>query len=229
MLSRVADNLYWFARYVRRAENTARLVGVGSQLQLDLPRSIRFTWRPMIDTVGASEAFAAHFSDTEEPTDGDVVRFLLLDPRNPSSLRASIERAREILRTIRDSLPQQTWEAVNDLFLYVSENGDRGAGRSYRSDFLGHVVDGCLKILGVLTANASRDIGFRFMQLGTVIEQADMTTRIIDAGASGLIRPRHDDDVDVFRSMQRRDDGLRGSSSRKRTTSTSVGSSVSEE
>lgn len=103
MLSRVADNLYWFARYVRRAENTARLVGVGSQLQLDLPRSIRFTWRPMIDTVGASEAFAAHFSDTEEPTDVDVVRFLLLDPRNPSSLRASIERAREILRTIRDS------------------------------------------------------------------------------------------------------------------------------
>ena len=53
MLSRVADNLYWFSRYIRRAENTARLVGVGSMLQLDLPRSVRFSWRPMIDTVGS--------------------------------------------------------------------------------------------------------------------------------------------------------------------------------
>ena len=59
MLSRVADNLYWFSRYVRRAENTARLVGVGSLLQLDLPRSVRFAWRPMVDTVGAGDGFAA--------------------------------------------------------------------------------------------------------------------------------------------------------------------------
>jgi uncharacterized alpha-E superfamily protein len=55
MLSRVADNLYWFSRYVRRAETTARLLGVGSLLQLDLPRSVRFAWRPMVDTVGAGE------------------------------------------------------------------------------------------------------------------------------------------------------------------------------
>jgi len=202
MLSRVADNLYWFARYVRRAENTARLIGVGSQLQLDLPRSVRFTWRPLIDTVGAGDAFAEHFSGTDEPTDVDVVRFLLLDARNPSSLLVSIERAREILRTIRDSLPQQAWEAVNDLYIHVADHGDRGAGRRYRSEFLGHVVDCCLKILGVLTANASRDIGFQFMRLGTAIEQADMTTRIVDAGASGLVRPRQEEDLEVFQSMQ---------------------------
>ena len=57
MLSRVANNLYWFSRYLRRAENTARLVGVGSLLQLDLPRSVRFDWRPLIDTVGSGELF----------------------------------------------------------------------------------------------------------------------------------------------------------------------------
>ena len=202
MLSRVADNLYWFARYVRRAENTARLVGVGSQLQLALPRSVRFTWRPMIDTVGAAEAFAAYFSGADDPSDVDVVRFLLLDPRNGSSLRASIENAREILRTIRDSLPQQAWEAVNDLYIHVADHGDRGAGRRYRSEFLGHVVDCCLKVLGLLNANASRDIGYQFMRLGTAIEQADMTTRIVDAGASGLVRPRQEDDREVFQSMQ---------------------------
>ena len=63
MLSRVADNLYWFSRYVRRAENTARLVGVGSQLQLDMPRSVRFAWRPMINTVGAGDCFEQCYPD----------------------------------------------------------------------------------------------------------------------------------------------------------------------
>lgn len=203
MLSRVANNLYWFARYVRRAENTARLVGVGSQLQLDLPRSVRFTWRPMIDTVGAGDAFATSFPGAgEDATDGDVVRFLLLDERNASSLRVSIDSAREILRTIRDSLPQQAWEAVNDLYLYVVDHGERGVGRRYRSEFLGRIIDGCLKVAGLLSANASRDIGFQFMRLGTAIEQADMTTRIVDAGASGLVTPRNEEDREVYRNMQ---------------------------
>ena len=101
MLSRVADNLYWFARYVRRAENTARLVGVGSQLQLDLPRSVRFAWRPMIDTVGAGEIFAAHFPEAgPQLKDLEAVHFLLLDPRNPSSLRRSIPSSRMFTRSV---------------------------------------------------------------------------------------------------------------------------------
>ena len=130
MLSRVADNLYWFSRYVRRAENTARLVGVGSQLQLDLPRSVRFAWRPMVDTVGAGETFAALFPGSgDEASDADVVRFLLLDERNPSSLRSSVDSARELLRGIRDTLPGEVWEAINDLYLYIEANGERGVSR----------------------------------------------------------------------------------------------------
>ena len=203
MLSRVADNLYWFSRYVRRAENTARLVGVGSQLQLDLPRSVRFTWRPMIDTVGAGEVFDELHPDAGDAVgDADVARFLLLDECNPSSLRSSVDAAREILRGIRDSLPQEVWEAVNDLHLYIGGNGERGIARRYRIEFINRIVDGCLKVSGLLTANVSRDIGFNFLRLGTAIEQADMTTRIIDAGASGLIAPRKEDDREAFRNMQ---------------------------
>lgn len=203
MLSRVADNLYWFARYVRRAENTARLVGVGSQLQLDLPRSARFRWRPMIDTAGAGEIFVSLFPDAGgRPPDADVVRFLLLDERNPSSVRASLERAREILRGIRDSLPQNIWVAINDLHIYLGDEGERGIGRRYRVEFLNRIIDGCLKISGLLTANVSRDIGFAFIRLGTALEQADMTTRIIDAGASGLVTPSTADAQEAFQSMQ---------------------------
>jgi uncharacterized alpha-E superfamily protein len=203
MLSRVANNLYWFSRYLRRAENTARLVSVGSLLQLDLPRSVRFAWRPMIDTVGADEIFNELFPNAgDDVADTDVVRFLLLDERNPSSLRSSIDQAREILRGIRDTLPQEAWEAVNDLHLHIGAEGERSIGRRYRMEFLGRITDACLKVSGLLTANVSRDIGFQFMRLGTAIEQADMTTRIIDAAASGLIRPRQPDDREAYQNMQ---------------------------
>ena len=201
MLSRVASNLYWFSRYVRRAENTARLVGVGSQLQLDLPRSVRFTWRPLIDTVGAGDIFHALYDD-DGAGDAEVVRFLLLDPDNPSSLASSVRAAREIVRSVRDALPQEAWEAINDLHLYLGADGERGISRRYRIEFINRVTDGCLKVSGLLTANVSRDIGFHFLRLGTALEQADMTTRIIDAGASGLVQPRLEEDREAYRNMQ---------------------------
>lgn len=199
MLSRVADHLYWFSRYLRRAENTARLVGVGSLLQLDLQRAVRFDWQPMIATVGAAGLFEACHPQPEE---ADVLDFLLLDARNPSSLRASVEQAREILRSIRDALPQEVWEAVNDLHLYIHADGGRVLARRYRLDFITRITDGCLKVSGLLQANVSRDIGFNFLRLGTALEQADMTTRIIDAGASGLVTPRHEEDREAYQNMQ---------------------------
>jgi uncharacterized alpha-E superfamily protein len=202
MLSRVADNLYWFARYVRRAENTARLVGVGSQLQLDLPTSVRFRWRPLIDAVGAGPVFAERHPVPEAPSDVDVIRFLLLDEANPSSLRRSVHTAREILRSIRDALPSAVWETLTDLHVYLEEDGERHITRRHRIDLVSRVVDACLKIAGLLGANVSRDVGYQFLQLGTAIEQADMTTRIIDAGASGLVAPRHPEDQETFRNLQ---------------------------
>jgi len=203
MLARVAEQLYWFTRYLRRAENTARLVGVGSLLQLDLPRSVRFTWRPMIDTVGSGEVFTALHPDAgTDVADAEVVRFLLLDENNPSSLAVSITGAREILRSIRDTLPQEVWEAVNDLHLYIDADGERVLARRYRLEFINRITDGCLKVSGLLAANVSRDIGFHFLRLGTAIEQADMTTRTIDAGASGLVTPRNEDDREAFQNMQ---------------------------
>jgi uncharacterized alpha-E superfamily protein len=203
MLARVADNLYWFSRYLRRAENTARLVAVGSLLQLDLPRSVRFAWRPMIDTVGAGEIFNKLFPCAgDDVADTEVVRFLLLDESNPSSLRSTLEQAREILRSIRDTLPQEAWVAVNDLHLYIAAEGERCISRRYRMDFLIRIADACLKVVGLLSANVSRDIGYQFMRLGTAIEQADMTTRIIDAAASGLVTPRRSDDLEAYQNMQ---------------------------
>ncbi len=203
MLSRVAENLYWFSRYVRRAENTARLVGVSGQLQLDMPRAARFEWRPLIDTVGAGDVFARLYPDSDEQaSEADVMRFLMIDERNPLSLRGSVRHAREIVRTIRETLPQEVWEAVNDIHLYIDAQGERSVGRRYRLEFVNRVIDGCLRVSGLLTANVSRGIGYQFLRLGTALEQADMTTRIIDAGAAGIVRARVAENAEAFNAMQ---------------------------
>ncbi len=203
MLSRVAGNLYWFSRYLRRAENMARLLNVSSQLQLDLPRAVRFAWRPLVETLGAAAAFdRLHGEQGEAPDEASVVRFLLVEPEHPLSLRAVVGHAREILRTVRETLPQECWVTINHLHLHIEANAERVLQRRARQELLDHVIDGCLRVSALLTANVSRDIGFQFLRLGTAIEQADMTTRIIDAAAGGLVVPRNEDDAEAFRAMQ---------------------------
>jgi uncharacterized alpha-E superfamily protein len=203
MLSRVAANLYWFSRYLRRAENLARLVNVGSQLQLDLPRSMRFAWRPLIETLGAADEFdRLHPPGEKQPDEASVIRFLLVDPENPQSLHEVVRQARELQRSVRETLPQDCWIAINDLYLYIEASTDRAGSRRYRQEFLDRVIDSCLRVSALLTANVSRDIGFQFLRLGTAIEQADMTSRIIDTAAAGLIQPRSEEDAEAFREMQ---------------------------
>lgn len=201
MLSRVADNLYWFSRYVRRAENMARLLDVNGQIQLDLPRGAHIAWRPLVNTLGAGAEFERlHGEDT--PTEVDVVQFLLVEPDNPVSLCNVVNHARETLRTVRETLPQDCWVAINDLHLYIESNPERAGSRRHRPEFLGRIIDGCMHVSALLTSNVSRDTGYQFLRLGTAIEQADMTSRIIDTAASGLIQARSDDDAEAFQAMQ---------------------------
>jgi uncharacterized alpha-E superfamily protein len=86
MLSRVADNLYWFGRYLARVENTARLVQVNALLLIDLPRRAAPGWEPLIEIVGAGESFRKLY---ETPDEASVVRFLALDERYTGSIASS--------------------------------------------------------------------------------------------------------------------------------------------
>lgn len=202
MLSRVANNLYWFSRYIRRAENMARLIDVSSQLQLDLPRTAHIAWWPLVDTLGASAEFERLHGSGDAPSEAEVIRFLLVEPENPLALRGVVRHAREILRTVRETMPQDCWIAVNDLYLHIETNAERAGHRRHRQDFLARVIDCCLRVSALLANNVSRDIGYQFMRLGSAIEQADMTSRIIDAAAAGLIQARSEDDAEAFRAMQ---------------------------
>ena len=109
MLSRVAENLYWMARYIERAEDTARLLSVNSHLMLDLPRNVPLGWGPLVEMTGSLEAYQLRYAHFEERS---VVHFLCADATNSSSILASLASARENLRTTRDVVPRETWEEV---------------------------------------------------------------------------------------------------------------------
>jgi uncharacterized alpha-E superfamily protein len=200
VLSRVADNLYWAGRYLQRAESTARLVTVNGHLLLDLPKLVQTGWQPLIEILGVEKAFKALYDDNA--SEANVVRFLLTDEKSPSSILSSIRRARESLRSVRDTLPQECWEKLNDLHLLVQSDGEKGLNRRYRQEFLQRVIDACLLLFGVLTSNMSRDTGFQFLRLGTNLEQADMTTRILDVRSVNLIRTKGREDLAAFENIQ---------------------------
>lgn len=200
MLSRVADNLYWFGRYLQRAENTARFVNVHGHLIFDLPRQVEFGWLPLVQILGAETGF--HEKYNGDPSEANIMRFLLLDEEHSGSIIASLHHAREILRTIRECAPREVWERLNDLHYLLLEKGEHSLARSKRQDVLQQIVDGSLLIHGMMSANMSRDVGYHFLGLGAALEQADMTTRIIDVRSSRLIKSGTAAELAPFQNIQ---------------------------
>lgn len=183
MLSRVAERIYWIGRYMERAESTARLVGVYASLALDLPTAVRLSWRALISITGTDALFEPQKREADERS---VIRFLLADDSNPSSLSYSLMMARENARTTREILPSEAWEQINDLYWYVKDHRMSGLQRGGRHQFLSEIVAACQRLIGLLTSTMSHDNAYNFARLGRNLERADMTTRILDVGAASL-------------------------------------------
>jgi uncharacterized alpha-E superfamily protein len=189
MLSRVAESLYWMARYLERSENTARLINTTTKLQLDLPRGASFGWDVLLKVAGLDSLF---FKFYERPNEADIMRFLIEDERNPSSIQSCIRHARENTRTFREVLPGEIWERVNSLYLYVQKNASKAvSGRGQRYQVLNSVIENRQSIVGLLMGSMSQDIAYQFIKLGRNLERADMTTRIVDVN-SAVLTPRGD-------------------------------------
>lgn len=184
MLSRVAERVYWMSRYLERAQDTARLTQTYSHLIMDLPKGAEPPWHIMVDILDAQAAFAAKYRQDSEK---NVLKFLIADQTNPVSIPFSVRAARENVRTTRDVLPDEAWELVNELYLYVKDNAEKSAGRRLRYDFLSEVISRCQMINGLLMDSLSRDHTYGFVKLGRLVECADMTTRIVDVGAGNIM------------------------------------------
>ncbi|MCW8889311.1 MAG: alpha-E domain-containing protein [Sedimenticola sp.] len=184
MLSRVAENIYWMARYIERAENTARLIMVNTNLLLDLPKGLQPGWQPIIEILG-TEAY--YLESNQDYNERSVLKFLIADPQSPSSILYSLKQARENARTIRDIIPREAWEQVNDLYLMAKSNAASGYTKKGRYDYLKRVILGAQTITGLLAGTMLHDIGYDFLRMGRNLERAEMTTRIIDVRSANLL------------------------------------------
>jgi uncharacterized alpha-E superfamily protein len=192
MLSRVAERVYWAARYLERIENTARLIGVYDKLMFDLPHSVGLDWYNLITINSAEQAFKERYKIEDER---NVVKFLLGDEKNSCSVTSSLKFARENLRTTRDVIPAESWEMINELHLFVTENLQQGVNRSQRFDFLDGIIKSCQQIQGLIVGTMPRDFVWYFMKLGRNIERADMTSRLLDAGVRAQIETSEAEDA----------------------------------
>lgn len=185
LLARVADRLYWGARYVERTQGTARIVRTYTELMVDLPISALASWEPLLAVAGSEIAF--ELSRGGATDEASIVGFLLADLTNPGSLATSVVQARENLRTTREIVPREAWQTLNDLHHYVMANVDSGCNRANRGRFLNRVIGDCQQLGGVFATVMLRDEAHEIWQLGEALERADMTTRVVGVRAAALL------------------------------------------
>jgi len=157
MLARVAENMYWMARYLERAEDLARLINVNTHLLLDLPRGISPGWRPLVTMIGAETGYVAKIGDVDD--EGKVLRWLISDKDNGQSLLASIRMARDNARTFREAFPREAWEEINALYLFARDRVQSGLTKRGRFDYLQQVIRRSQTVTGVLEGTLNRDEG----------------------------------------------------------------------
>lgn len=177
MLSRVAERVYWMARYLERVENTARLVNAHTILLMDMPDDVQVNWFTLIKTMGQEEKY---FQTYRTITENNVMSFLLVDDVNHDSLIRSVSSVRENARTSLDLLPEELWLQTNELYLYLKDAHLSIGNRYRRQKILLDVLAHCQRIYGILDNYMSRNNAFSFFQLGKYVERTDMISRILE-------------------------------------------------
>jgi uncharacterized alpha-E superfamily protein len=183
MLARTADNLYWLARYMERAEHLARIVNVTRRLAA-LPSTNerdRAEWESALSSVGALERFET-MHDTIEPD--DAIDFLVYNTENPSSIVNCIECGRFNARAVRTALTAETWDTINTGWLELKRLQNlRGSVRN-DPDVLGQLLDLAMKMSldvdGSCYRTMLRNDAYWFGRLGLYVERADNTARLLD-------------------------------------------------
>ncbi|MDR7037879.1 MULTISPECIES: alpha-E domain-containing protein [Methylobacterium] len=191
MLSRTADNLYWLSRYVERAEFVARILDAAHRLA-SLPTSYgggeTNEWASALASAGDTEVFKPLYDGINADT---VSNFLAFSPHNPSSIRSCIEMARENARSVRTALTTEMWDTINGAWLELRNYEGRDLNREDFSRFLDWVKGISLTFDGSAYRTMLRNDAYWFTRLGTGLERADNTARILDVKYQILL-PAHE-------------------------------------
>ena len=178
MLSRTADHLYWMGRYIERAENLARILEVNRSMALlpQTPETVEQAWLATLTIIGLKEPYKQKY-DTVTPE--HVLSFIALDVDNPTSIFNCIRAARENARAVRGALTSEIWETINSTWLEARAVEHRSAAED-TAEFFEWVKHRAHLARGVVQGTMLHDLAWHFTWLGTYLERADSTARILD-------------------------------------------------
>jgi uncharacterized alpha-E superfamily protein len=179
MLSRTADHLYWMSRYNERTENLARMLDAHYRFSL-LPRpaeAVRRDWTATLTSLGMREAYEERYGAVSPQA---ATEFLAFDREHRGSILSSLRTARENARAVRGTMPSEVWETINATWLEARSFG-RGAPPPPIGDFIEWVKYRANLTRGVIVGTMLRDEAYAFSRIGTFLERADATTRILEA------------------------------------------------
>jgi len=203
MLSRTADHLYWMSRYTERAENTARMLDVNYQTSL-LPQSdaaAAMGWQGLLSISELLPVYSARHGDI---TPRAVMEFMVKDADNPSSILSCLRAARENARAVRGTLTTEVWETHNQTWLEVNRRIAQGELERDPGMFFEWVKFRSHLSRGVTVGTMLMDEALHFMRLGTFLERADNTARLVDVKFNAVqsdffgTATRQDQDYDFY-------------------------------
>lgn len=179
MLSRTADHLFWMSRYTERAENTARMLNVVHETAL-LPQSAERAQEGWLGMLSISELIPAYTARHGAVRRDGVLDFMVRDGSNPSSILSCLRAARENARAVRGALTSEVWETQNQTWLEVNRMLAEGAFERDPGQFFEWVKYRSHLSRGVTLGTMLQDEAFHFLRLGTFLERADNTARLLD-------------------------------------------------
>lgn len=189
MLRRIADNLFWAARNLERAEWRARLVDVNYHLLIETPPRDSAPWEPLLAIFGEIEPFAKRHSIADESS---VLHFFTLDLDNPNSIRSCINVVRDNLRSLRHYVSSEFWLDVNTLYLAAQNWTPELFATPGVYSFFSDLKDCFYRISGIRQSTLPRDLAYDFMRLGIMLERAEEVSRMLDVKYHFLM-PRLED------------------------------------
>ncbi|SLN37678.1 alpha-E domain-containing protein [Roseisalinus antarcticus] len=177
MLGKTANGLYWMSRSLERAENTSRLIEAGQRLALTRSGDADDEWTPILQTASVYDGYLEKHGDI---TKDDAVDWMLRATDNPSSVLSSIKAARQNARMVRTAITYEMWEAINGCFMAVKDALARKVSERDLPAVLGMIRQRTALVRGATHGTMLRNDIYDFLRIGTFLERADNTARILD-------------------------------------------------
>lgn len=182
MLSRTADHLYWMSRTIERAENIARFLDVANRLSLSGGGACD-SWQPPLTITGGSDAYDQRHGEVAAV---GVINWAVLDASNPSSIYSCLRIARENAHAVRSVIPNELWEVINSTWLELKAIDGTRLREQGLTGFCEWVRERSHTVRGATHGTMLRDEAFHFVRLGTFLERADNTARLLGVRSAGV-------------------------------------------